>query len=86
MHTTRKIVQNVDSDQSAARHSHCYQDLEAQSGTECHFMLQVIGPFTGVEEDIYASPWQAQTRFLPLPTAEAERQRVAVILFGVLRP
>lgn len=25
MHTTRKIVQNVDSDQSAARHSHCYQ-------------------------------------------------------------
>jgi hypothetical protein len=41
MHTTRKIVQNVDLDQSAARHSHCYQDLEAQSGTECHFMLQV---------------------------------------------
>ena len=41
MHTTRKIVQNVDSDQWAARHSHYYQDLEAQSGTECHFMLQV---------------------------------------------
>jgi len=28
MRTTRMIVQNVDSDQSAGRHSHCYQDLE----------------------------------------------------------
>jgi len=52
MRATRKIVQNVDSDQCDGQAHTAREDLEAKSSTECRFMLQVTVaiPTDGVTE------------------------------------